>query len=354
MFVYVGAYTEPSMGHGDGISIYRFDENSGALTPLTTMTGIANPSYLTIAPNGRYLYAVNELIDGSVTAFAREPQTGTLTELNWQSTHGAHPCYLTFDRSARFLLVANYSGETVAVLPLASDGRVEPASCVVRHEGSSVNPNRQEKAHPHMIAPSPDGLFVLATDLGADRVFVYEFDSSAGQLVPNRCGPGFVAAEPGSGPRHFAFAPNGRTVYVINELASTLTVYDFNRDTGELRRRQTDSSLPADFEGDNWCAQVLVSPDGRFVYGSNREHDRITIWSVDQATGEVTTIGYESTRGKWPRSFALDPTGNWLLAANEKSDSLSAFRRHRDSGTLMATGGLTPNPTPVAIAFHQD
>jgi 6-phosphogluconolactonase len=351
MFVYVGAYTRAPYGHGEGISVFQFDHTSGDLRLVHNLVGILSPSFLTADPEWRYIYAVNEWDNGAVTALAREAGSGALTTLNQQPTHGDAPCYISLDASGRFLLVANYAGETVTVLPIAEDGRLDPASCVVRHQGSSVNPDRQEKAHPHMIAPSPDGRFVLATDLGMDQILVYELDLETGQLVPNRRGTVFATAEPGAGPRHFAFAPHGRTLYVINELGSSLTVYDFDSNQGALASRQTVSSLPDGFSGENTCAHVVVSTDGRFVYGSNRGHDSISIWAVDSGSGEVSLAGNESTQGQSPRNFAIDPTGTWLLAANEKSDTIVTFRRDPELGTLAATDQRTETPSPVAILF---
>jgi 6-phosphogluconolactonase len=351
MIVYIGAYTEPPLGKAEGISVYRFDDDAGALDHVQTVSGIKNPSFLAVDPNNRFLYAVSELEKGGVFAFACDSETGELTLLNSQSSHGADPCYISLDPSGRYVLVANYSGGTVAVLPIAADGSLEPASDVVRHEGSSVHPTRQERAHPHMVAPTPDGRFILVTDLGTDRVHVYELDTATGRLEANQQWPGFVTVEAGSGPRHFAFAPNSPIIYVINELASTLAVYRYDIEREESRLLQTVSSLPDGFTGENTCAQVVVAPDGRFVYGSNRGHDSIAIWAVDENTGEVKLVGHESTRGKGPRHFTIDPTGSWLLAANEKSDSVVTYRRNPDSGMLDATGPVNHVPTPVAIVF---
>jgi 6-phosphogluconolactonase len=354
VFVYVGTYTEPPSGRAEGIYVLRFDTGSGSLTPVRTVTGVPNPSFLALGADRQHLYAVNELTEGGVSAFARDPRTGELRALNRQLSHGADPCYVGLDTSGRFVLVANYSGGTVSALPIAAGGTLDPASSVIRHEGSSVDPTRQTRPHAHMIGSTPDGRYVLATDLGADRIVVYQLDTATGRLVPNASGPPFAAAEPGAGPRHFAFAPNGRTVYVINELASTLTVYAYDGERGELRSRQTVSSLPVGFAGENSCAHVVVSPDGRFVYGSNRGHDSIAIWATDETSGEVTPAGHESTRGKTPRGFALDPTGAWLLAANQDSDTIVTFRRDPGSGNLTATGQVTEIPSPVAVLFAQD
>jgi 6-phosphogluconolactonase len=221
---------------------------------------------------------------------------------------------------------------------------------VLQHEGSSVRPE-QQGAHPHMIAPTPDGQFVLVSDLGTDQVVIYRLDGETGHLAANEQGTLALAEEPGAGPRHFAFAPGGRALYVINELASTLSVYAYDGDRGELRRLQTVSTLPEGYDGENSCAHVAVSPDGRFVYGSNRGHDSIAIWEVDTTTGTVRLVGHESTRGKTPRNFNLDPSGTWLLAANQDSDTVVTFRRDQESGGLAATAAVTPAASPVAILF---
>lgn len=356
MFVYVGAYTEPSYGgDAEGIGIFRFDPASGDLRHVRNVAGVANPSFLALNADRTRLYAANELADGAVSAFARDPSSGELRLLNSQSAHGADPCYVSLDPSGRFVLVANYTGGTVAVLPVAADGSLEPAACVIHHEGSGPRPE-QGGPHPHMIAPTPAGRYILVTDLGSDRVVVYRLDAETGQLVPNEQGTTFVAADPGAGPRHFAFAPDERSLYAINELASTLTIYAYDGARGELRPRQTVSTLPAGMDGpqvQNSCAHVAVSPDGRFVYGSNRGHDSIAIWAVNE-TGTLTSVGHEPTRGRTPRGFSLDPTGTWLLAANQDSDTIVTFRRDPDTGMLAATGIVTPSPSPVAILFSGD
>lgn len=346
MFVYVGSYTEPPMGRAEGIGVYRFDPDTGALTQAQTVTGVANPSFLALHPSGRFLYAANELDPGGVSAFARDPDSGSLTLLNREESHGAHPCHVsvTTDASGGYILTANYSSGSIAALPVGSDGRLQPTSSVVQHTGSSVNPKRQEGPHAHMVAPSPDGRFVLATDLGTDRIEIYRFED--GRLTSH----GGAAAEPGAGPRHFAFSPDGAAVYVINELASTMTVYAYDAGRGTLDRRQTVSSLPEGFDGQSTCAHIAVSPDGRFVYGSNRGHDSIAIWAVAD-DGDVSLIANEPTRGTEPRNFALDPSGDWLLAANQKSDTIVPFRRDTQTGMLTQAGPVTESPTPVAIVF---
>src|SRR5215210_3399 len=346
MFVYVGAYTESPLGSADGIAVFRFDADTGELHPVQTVAGVVNPSWLTLDGREQILFAVNEEDEGRISAFARDAATGTLRPLNDQSTHGAAPCYVSLDLSGRYVLVANYSGGTVAVLPIAADGRLEAATCVIHHQGSSIRPE-QEGPHPHMIRPSADGRFVL----GTDQVLVYRLDTSTGQLVPNEQGTAVASENSGAGPRHFAFAPSGRTVYVINELDSTVTVYDYAPERGELYAHQVVSTLPDGVDGPaigNSCAHIAVSPDGRFVYGSNRGHDSIAIWEVEKANGELRPVGHESTRGKTPRGFSLDPTGSWLLVANQDSDTIVPFRRDPNSGLLTASGPVTSTPSPVA------
>jgi 6-phosphogluconolactonase len=351
MFVYVGSYTDAPLGSGAGISVFGFAPETGELTLVQTVTGVANPSFLALDAEQRCLYAVEERDAGGVGAFARDPETGQLTLLNRQASHGAAPCYVSLDGSGRHALVANYGSGTVAALPVAADGRLGPATGVVRHEGSGVDPARQQGPHAHMIAPDPTGRFVLATDLGTDRILVYGLDDATGRLTPHDRGPEHAATSPGDGPRHFAFGPDGRSLYVINELASTLSVYGYDGDRGALRARRTVSTLPEGVAGDTTGAHVAVSPDGGFVYGSNRGHDSIAIWAVDRASGELTSVGHEPTRGRDPRHFALDPSGRWLLAANQRSDTIVVFRRDAGSGRLTATGQVARTGSPVAIVF---
>ena len=281
---------------------------------------------------------------------------GKLRPLNDQLSHGADPCYVSLDPSGRYVLVANYSGGTVAVLPVAADGQLEAATCVIHHQGSSIRPE-QEGPHPHMIRPSVDGRFVLVTDLGTDQVLVYRLDTSTGQLAPNEQGTAAVSEIPARAHAISRSLPNGRTLYVINELNSTVTVYDYTPERGELHARQVVSTLPDGVDGPaigNSCAHIAVSPDSRFVYGSNRGHDSIAIWEVEEANGELRPVGHESTRGKTPRDFSLDPTGSWLLVANQESDTIVPFRRDPGSGRLTATGPVTQTPSPVAILFSSD
>lgn len=352
MFVYIGTYTRQPQGHGEGIYVYQFDPASGELTHVQTVSGVVNPSFLALDQQGRHLYAVTEGEEGQVTAFARDPESGELRELNSEASQGAGPCYVSLDTSGRYVLAANYGSGTVAALPIGEDGRVRPASGVVQHEGSSVNPDRQEGPHAHMIAPTSDGRFILAVDLGADEVIAYRLDATSGQLTRAEDASAGARAEPGAGPRHFAFAPDGQTVYVINELDSTLTAYAYEREHGAMRALQTVSTLPDEFDGQNTTAQVVVSPDGRFVYGSNRGHDSIAIWAIQEG-GTLTFAGRVSSGGKEPRNFNIDPSGRWLLAANQNSDTIVPFRRDADSGMIKPAGAMVEVPTPVCVVFSR-
>lgn len=349
MFIHVGTYTRQPQGHGEGIYGYDFDPDTGSLTHRQTTGGVVNPSFLALAADGQHLYAVNEGERGQVTAFRRDLATGELHELNTQVSEGDGPCYVSLSSSGKHVLVANYGSGSIAALPIQEDGGLQPASSAVQHHGSSVNPSRQEGPHAHMIAPAPDGKFILAVDLGLDRIFAYQLDPNSGTLT-TAGEPAGANAEPGAGPRHFAATPDHRYVYVINELASTLTAYAYDSETAAMRPLQTESTLPADFEGQNTTAQVVISPDGRYVYGSNRGHDSIVFWAIGD-DGGLTFAGRVPSGGKEPRNFNIDPSGRWLLAANQNSDAIVTFRRDADSGALEPTGDVTEVPTPVCIVF---
>jgi 6-phosphogluconolactonase len=346
MELYVGAYTEDPMGHASGIGLKSYDPERGVLHPIAATTDARNPSYLARSANGSFLYCVNELENGGVTAFARDPQSGALRRLNSQPTGGAHPCYLSLDPSGRFLLAVNYTGGNIAVFPIADDGTLGPASQVLAHTGKSVDPDRQEAPHPHMIAPSPDGRFVYVTDLGTDQVVRYRLDAEAGTLVD----PLATDMTPGMGPRHFAFSPDGTSMVVIGELDSTLVSFA-NDENGGLTPVSSVSTLPGGFTGQSTCAHVLFSPDGRFVYGSNRGHDSIAVASFDAESCSLEVVEIVPTGGKEPRNFTLDPSGHWLLAANQHSDTITVLRRDPETGRLIATGASIESPSPVMLLF---
>ncbi len=344
--VYVGTYT----GKGsEGVYVYRLDSSTGALTYVSKTTGLENPSYLAIDPRGRCVYAVREggRQGGGVVALSRNSTTGEVTILNEQLSGGQGPCYVTVDREGRFLFVANYGSGHVAMLPIAEDGRLQPATSVVQHEGSSVNPSRQKGPHAHCVVLDPANRYALAADLGIDKVMVYRPDFEQGKLLPND--PPFVQSEPGSGPRHIAFHPNGRYVYVIEELSSTIAASTYDPNAGTLKPFQRIGTLPEGFQGTNTCADVRVHPSGRFLYGSNRGHNSIAIFAVDDKTGELRLLGHEPTQGKTPRNFAIDPSGTFLLAANQDSDSIVSFRINQDLGALMPAGQVCRVSMPVCV-----
>ncbi len=348
MHFYTGAYTEEPMGHAEGIGYVRFDPETGAIGPPGETTPARNPSFLTLAANGTRLYAVDELEEGAVSAFKRDPATGALERINEVSTGGAHPCHLSLDAAGRFLLVANYTGGNVAVIPIAGDGSLEPASQVLAHEGSSVKLERQGEPHPHMILPSPDGRYVYVTDLGTDQIVCYRLDTDTGTLVD----VANTKVTPGMGPRHFAYSSDGRTMVVIGELDSTLKSYAMQGD-GTLTEVSSVSTVPDDFAGSNSCAHVLFSPDGRFVYGSNRGHDSIAVAAFDAESRQLEIVEIVPTGGREPRNFTLDPTGGWLLAANQNSDTITVFRRDESTGKLTASGASIATPSVVCLLFTE-
>ena len=346
MFFYTGAYTEEPMGHGEGIGLIQFDPVSGEIGLSETTTPARNPSFLALSADRAVLYAGDEREEGAVGAYRRDPVTGVLEQLNAQATGGEHPCHLSLDATGRFLLAVNYTGGNVAVFPVAEDGSLEPASQVLAHEGSSVDPDRQGEPHPHMILPSPDGRFVYVTDLGTDQIVRYRLDSKDGELIQAAT----TDVTPGMGPRHFAFSPDGRTMVVIGELDSTLNSYAIE-DDGTLIPVSSVSTLPAGFTGGSWCAHVLISPDGRYVYGSNRGHDSIAIASFDAGSRALEIVEFVPTGGKEPRNFCIDPTGNWLLAANQYSDMIAVLARDEGSGKLTQTGHSISSASPVCLLF---
>jgi 6-phosphogluconolactonase len=344
--IYTGTYTEPPLGRAQGIGIYRYDDATGALEQAGVATGVVNPSFLAASADGTRLYAACEAGGGAVAAFSRDAGSGTLTLLNQQPSGGDSPCYVSIDPTGRFVLVANYGSGSLAVLPIAADGSLEAPSCVIQHEGASVNPDRQEGPHAHMILPTPDGDWVLAVDLGTDEVITYALDTDAGQLERVSA----MATEPGAGPRHVAFAPDARTVYVITELSNTVVACDYDRSTGRLTARQVVSTLPEGYDEETYCAHILVSADGRFVYGSNRGHDSIAVLAVDEA-GDVSLAGLTSTEGSFPRHFALDPAGTRLLVANQKSDNLAVLARNPETGLLEKETVIDGIPSTVCLLF---
>lgn len=348
--VYVGTYTR---GKSEGIYVYRMDASSGALQFASKTAGVSNPSFLAIHPQRCYLYAVSEVSEsagkpsGAVAAFKIDPETGELTRLNQQPSHGAGPCHLSVDKTGQFVLVANYAGGSVAVLPIQDDGQLGEATDFIQHQGSSVDPRRQGGPHAHSVTLDPANRYAFVADLGLDKIMIYQLDLSQGKLKPND--EPWAQIKAGAGPRHFDFHPNGRYAYLINELDSTLTAFTYDETRGRLREIQTVPALPEDFEDTSYCADIHVSPSGKFVYGSNRGHNSIVIFEIDDGTGKLTYVDHEPTRGETPRNFAIDPTGTFLLAANQNSDTIVTFRINQQTGKLMPTEHVAEVPTPVCL-----
>jgi 6-phosphogluconolactonase len=352
--VYVGTYTD----HGSkGIYSYRFDASTGQLSPLGLAAESAEPSFLAVAADGRFLYAVNELSSfngkpgGAVSAFSIQADSGKLTLINQVSSDGEVPAHLTLDKSGKHILVSNYDGGSVAVLPVQQDGRLGAASAFAQHKGSSVNPKRQKSPHAHAIALSPDNRFALVADLGLDEILVYRFDAAKGTLGTE---PQIAHTAPGAGPRHLVFAPNGRFLYVINEMQSTVVTYSYDDATGRLRELQTISTLPKSFKGENTAAEIAIDPSGKFLFASNRGHDSIAVFAIDSKKGILSPVEIDSTRGKTPRDFALDPTGSWLLAANQDSDEIVIFRINLSNGHLTPSGKTFHVFSPTCITFSSE
>ncbi len=348
--VYVGTYTGPK---SQGIYAYRLDLNTGHCTPLGLAAEVKSPSFLAVHPNRKFLYSVNETDgnQGSVSALEIDPKSGKLTLLNQQSSQGAGPCHLVVDKSGRSVLVANYGGGSVAALPVSADGRLAPAASTVQHSGKSVNPSRQEGPHAHSINVDPTNRFAVAADLGLDKVLVYRFDPATSRLEAND--PPSASVKGGSGPRHFAFHPSGKFGYVINEILCTVTAFAYDSANGRLTELQTISTLPNGemLMPEYSTAEVQVHPSGKFVYGSNRGHNSITVFAVDQAKGTLSWIDNTPTGGKTPRGFGIDPTGRFLLAGNQDSDTIAVFRIDPTSGRLTDTGEKLEVGSPVCVKF---
>ncbi|MEO5904201.1 MAG: lactonase family protein [Gemmatimonadaceae bacterium] len=352
--LYVGTYTA-SGGPGE-IYLIRMDRRSAKLRHAGLVNAGPNPSFLAIDPDGRALYAVNEVDNhggrktGMVSAFSIARKTGALTRLNEQVSEGAAPCFVSVDRSGRVVLVANYLGGNVALLPIQADGSLAPATQVVQHQGNGPNAARQDACHAHCILADPSNRFVLAADLGADRVFVYRLDLDGRSL--RHVEGGDAVMRPGSGPRHIAFHPTLPLVFVANELDSTITTLAFDAERGALSPLDTRSTLPAGWTGTNYPADIHVASAGRTLYVSNRGHNSIAVFSIAQSTGALALDQVISTEGEYPRNFSIDPSGRWLLVANQRSDSVVVFRRDEKSGRLTLTRQRIAIPSPVCLRFQ--
>lgn len=378
VIAYVGTYTSPLAnmrptqvdlppGNGRGIHLFEMDRTTGALTPCGLHEMGTSPSALAFNAAKTHLYSANETERigddeaGSVSAFTVDPNTGALSLLNTVSSGGKGPAHLSVHPSGKFVLVANYFGGSVAVLPILPDGSLGAASDVKKDTGT-VGPTKAKNAppgsfafsghdqtHAHMIESDPGGRFVLHADLGTDEILIWRFDAAKGLLTAND--PPAVSLPPGDGPRHFAFHPEGRWFYSIQEEGSTITLFDYDAERGRLAPRQTISSLPPGFAGSNFCSEIMLPADGRFVYAGNRLHDSIGIFAVG-ADGTLTFVTEEWTRGNYPRSFSFDPSGEFLYCCNQRADNVTVFRVDKKQGTLSFTGHYTPVGNPSIIVFR--
>ena len=346
--LFISAFASGDQG---AIQAYRFDPGTGTLK-LEHRTGeVEHPFFMTVSKNQKYLYAINARSFGSkepeeVAAYALEGRTGRLKLLNRQSSRGSASCYLDIDTTGKTVLVANYSTGSVASLPVKDDGSLGEAVSFQQHVGSSVDPVRQKGPNAHCIVVSPDNRFVLAADLGLDQVLSYRLDAATARLTPLQ--PAFAKSPPGAGPRHLTFHPNGKQVYVINELKNSVTLFDYVAQTGTLSEKQTISTLPADFTGTSHCADLKITPDGKFLYGTNRGHDSIAAYQIGK-DGQLTLIAIEPSLGKGPQNLAIMPDGAMLLCANMPGNSVAVFRIDQQSGGLKSVGEPTAMTSPSCI-----
>jgi 6-phosphogluconolactonase len=346
MYVFFGTHRS---GPGIGFSVAHFNPATGTLTKPRFLTEAVEPAFFVIHPDGRHLYTCNSGSPGGVSAYEIDRANGGLTLLNKEPSGGDDASYVCLDQTGRYVFVANYEGGNIAALAIQPDGRLGARTAFAQHTGHSVDPKRQKHAYAHSIIIDPTNRFVLVADLGLDRLFVYRFDAKDGSLQPND--PPFATVPPGFGPRHVKFHPNGRWVYLINEMGCAITAFNWDSAKGTLTGFQTISTLPAGFKGTNTCAEVEVHPNGRFLYGSNRGHDSIVIFAIDPASGRLTPVEHVPSQGKWPRNFAFDPTGQWILVTNHNSDNAVVFRVDEITGRLTQTGEPVPVPFPFCERF---
>jgi 6-phosphogluconolactonase len=340
-------------GDKGGIHAYQFDSKVGKLSPVRRTGGVENPFFIALSPNKKHLYSIHAKQFGGkekeqVAAYEIVERTGELKLLNRQSAEGTAACYLDIDQTGKALVVANYTSGSVASLPVQADGSLGTPASFVQHKGSSVNPQRQKEPHAHCIVVSPDNKYAFAADLGTDQVLSYKLDPATAKLTPND--PPFAKSPPGAGPRHLTFHPNGKRVYVINELLNSVTVFDYDPATGTLTERQTISTLPADFRGTSHCADVKVTPDGKFLYGTNRGHDSIAAYRIAD-DGRLSLIAIEPSLGKGPQNLAVTADGRWLLCANMPGNNVAVFGIDSKTGRLKMAGEPISQPGPSCIVL---
>lgn len=362
-YLIVGTYTRPKTKNpSEGIYIYKFNTTTGDFSTVSKATDINNPSFLAVSPDQKFVYAVSETSDGSVTVYSFDKKLGNLTKLNTQSSGGADPCHISIDKTGKWVLVGNYSGGNLSILPIGANGSIGKATQTINHQGKGPNTGRQEKPHVHSVNIASNNRDIFVPDLGIDKIMTYSLDAQNGKLLTGK--PAFTKVADGSGPRHFTVHPNGKFAYVIQELSSTITA--FNYATGKLTPIQTITTLAQDFKDKNksFCADIHISPDGKFLYGSNRfvdagnkngvfaptnTTDTIVMYSIDQKTGKLTYIGNEPVLGKIPRNFMITPNGKFVLVANQETDNITIFKRNAQTGKLSPTGKQIEVPVPVCL-----
>jgi 6-phosphogluconolactonase len=352
--LYVGTYTQPQSG-AKGIYAFKFDAKTGKLAELGLMAETPNPTFLAVHPSGKYLYAINEINSyqgkraGSVTAYALDRTSGKLTQLNQVSSVGPGPCHLIVDATGKTLLVANYAGGSFASFPIMPDGKLGEAASFIQDEGSSVNKSRQSEPHGHSVNLPKNNKFMLGADLGTDKVMVFKLDAANGKIAP--ADPPSASVKPGSGPRHLVIAPDQKHVYVVNEMGSAVTTFEYDANTAAMKEIDMASTLPADFKGQSTCAEIAIDARGRFVYASNRGHNSIAVFAADAKTGKLTLIQNQSSGGAIPRSFTLDPSGDWLIAGNQNTNNIAILKVDRKTGKLTDTGDKLDLGAPVTFVF---
>jgi len=345
-YLLLGTYTS---GKSEGIYVYKFNSETGEFSFVSSAKA-DNPSFLAVSPNEEFVYAVNENGNdkGSIAAYSFDKKTGQLSYLNKQSSGGDHPCYVNIDKSGKWVVCGNYTGGSLAVLQAMPDGKLLPPTQVINHEGGSINKQRQEKPHVHSTIFSPDDKYLFVPDLGMDKVMIYPFDNNTGKLDP--ASSSFAQIEPGAGPRHFTFHPSGNYAYLMEEMSGNVIAFSYDK-KGKLTNIQTISAIPSDYKGPIGSADIHVSPDGKFLYASNRgESNTVAIFSIGN-DGQLKLVGHQSTLGKTPRNFNLDPSGNYLLVANQNGNNVVIFKRDKQTGMLTPLAKQIEVPSPVCVKW---
>jgi 6-phosphogluconolactonase len=362
--VYVGTYSEAILfgtgqvlqGQGQGIHIFRYSAKDARLMPCGVAAGVRNPSYLAFDSAARFLFCVNEFKEydgqasGAVSSYRIDRESGALDFISMRASRGTDPCHLTVDATGRFVLVANFASGSVAVLPVAENGGLGDAVTFIQHQGSSIDPKRQAGPHAHAVTLDAANRYAFVPDLGLDQIVIYAFDEATGALKLNSHQP-MHAVAPGAGPRQLVFSPGGRHAYLINELNSTMTAYAYESGTGRLSELQTLPTLPDGFAGHSTCAEVQISPDGRFLYGSNRGHNSIAVFRIDPVTGRMAIVGHVPSGGRIPRNFVVGDGGRVLVSANQDTNDLFVFRIDSTTGLPVRTGSAIDVGTPVCVKF---